>query len=145
MLGAMSGQDGQNDAIYALMARLREFADVRDWRPYHNPKNLVMALMGEVGELAAIFQWRTPEESASLEALGSSAAAVEEEVADVFIYLLHLADMLGIDPIRVANSKVTINEGRFPRPAMCGTNGRSGVLELDDSLDRGLMTEGRSR
>ncbi|WP_116044396.1 nucleotide pyrophosphohydrolase [Amycolatopsis palatopharyngis] len=98
-----------------LIQRLREFADARDWEPFHTPKNLVMALSGEVGELTALFQWLTPEESAGAMRDPQLRPEVLDEIADVTLYLVRLADMLGIDLIEAANAKIDRNEVRFPR------------------------------
>ncbi len=97
-----------------LRSRLREFADARDWQQYHSPKNLVMALSGEVGELTALFQWLTPEQSARWRNDPDLAANVEDELADVIIYLVRLADVLGVDLLDVAEAKIDRNETRFP-------------------------------
>lgn len=98
-----------------LIQRLREFADARDWEPFHTPKNLVMALSGEVGELTALFQWLTPEESAGAMRDPQLRPEVLDEIADVTLYLVRLADMLGIDLMEAANAKIDRNEVRFPR------------------------------
>lgn len=97
-----------------LTQRLRDFAAARDWEPFHTPKNLTMALSGEAGELTALFQWLTPEESAAWRADPAREFNVEDEIADVTLYLLRLADVLGIDLIAAANAKVDRNEKRFP-------------------------------
>ncbi|WP_034270215.1 nucleotide pyrophosphohydrolase [Haloechinothrix halophila] len=99
-----------------LSQRLREFADARDWQRYHTPKNLAMALSGEVGELTALFQWLTPEESARWQDAPDFAANVRDELADVTIYLVRLADVLGVDLLDVAKTKLDRNEIRFPAP-----------------------------
>lgn len=99
-----------------LRQRLREFADARDWQQFHTPKNLAMALSGEVGELTALFQWLTPEQSARWREDPDLAANVEDELADVAIYLVRLADVLGIDMLDVAMAKIDRNETRFPAP-----------------------------
>lgn len=99
-----------------LTNRLREFSDARDWERFHTPKNLVMALSGEVGELIALFQWLTPAESAAIMADESTARDVRDEIADVFIYLVRLADVLGIDLLDAAHAKTDRNETRFPPP-----------------------------
>jgi NTP pyrophosphatase (non-canonical NTP hydrolase) len=78
--------------LKALQATLRQFAATRDWQPFHTPKNLAMALMVEAAELAEIFQWMTPEQS---QAAGTDAALrerVADEVADVLLYLVQIAD-----------------------------------------------------
>ncbi|MCA1783865.1 MAG: nucleotide pyrophosphohydrolase [Intrasporangiaceae bacterium] len=97
----------------ALRMELREFARERDWEQFHNPKNLAMALAGEVGELLEIFQWLTPEQA---DTVMESARAddVEDELADVAIYLLRLADVLGVDLAEVAQAKLERNRSRFP-------------------------------
>ena len=100
--------------IEDLQERLRAFADARDWGRYHTPKNLAMALAGEAGELLAEFQWLTPEESLEVMQDEVSAAAVRDELADVAIYLLRLADVLGVDLAAAAADKIEVNEGRFP-------------------------------
>ena len=97
----------------ALKAEIKDFAVARDWEKFHTPKNLAMAISGEAGELAAEFQWLTAEQS-SLESLNSEKLdAIALELADVQIYLLRLADVLGIDVSDVVRKKLQINEGRF--------------------------------
>ncbi|MBN6035410.1 nucleotide pyrophosphohydrolase [Amycolatopsis sp. 195334CR] len=101
--------------IEDLIQRLREFADARDWEPFHTPKNLVMALSGEAGELTSLFQWLTPEESANWRSDPELEANVLDEIADVTLYLVRLADVLGIDLYEAAAAKIERNEVRFPR------------------------------
>lgn len=97
-----------------LQRRLAEFAAARDWQRFHTPKNLVMALSGEVGELTALFQWLTPSESADVLSDPESRASVLDELADVTIYLARLADVLGVDLLAAAQAKIDRNESRFP-------------------------------
>jgi NTP pyrophosphatase (non-canonical NTP hydrolase) len=94
-----------------LQDAIRDFADRRDWHQFHTPKNLAMAICGEAGELAAEFQWLTPEESSSL--APEQLEAVRLEIADVAIYLLRCADVLGVDLAAAVTDKLAINEGRF--------------------------------
>jgi NTP pyrophosphatase (non-canonical NTP hydrolase) len=82
--------------IVDLAARVRTFAEERDWGQFHTPKNLVMAAAGEMGELVAEFQWLTPEESAAVMADAGLSARVCAELGDVMIYLVRLADVLGL-------------------------------------------------
>jgi len=84
----------------------------RDWEKFHTPKNLAMALAGESGELLAEFQWLTPEESANL--TPEQLKAIEMEIADVAIYLIRLADVMNVNIFDAANSKLSLNEKRFP-------------------------------
>lgn len=98
----------------ALQVQLREFANERDWEQFHDPKNLTMALAGEVGELVALFQWLTPEESQTVMATASSASRVTEELADVLGYLLRLADVLQVDVEDALTAKIADNARKYP-------------------------------
>lgn len=101
-----------NSEIAVIRETLRKFAAERDWDKFHTPKNLSMALAGEAGELVAEFQWLTAEESRHL--TKEQLLAVEMEIADVAIYLIRLADQLGIDIYEAAMAKIQLNEQRFP-------------------------------
>ena len=100
--------------IEQLTTAIREFARERDWERFHTPKNLAMALSVEVAELVELFQWLTPEESTALVETPEGRAAVEDEIADIAIYLLRLADVLGIDISASAPAKLERNVQRFP-------------------------------
>ena len=100
--------------IADLQRQLRDFAAERQWEQFHTPKNLVMALVGEVGELTELFQWLTPEESASAMADEDSAARVRDEMADVLAYLLRLADALGVDIEEALAAKMIKNAAKYP-------------------------------
>lgn len=97
-----------------LQAELRHFAAERDWQPFHTPKNLSMALMVEAAELAEIFQWMTPEESAGAQTDAATKARIGEEVADVLLYLLQLADYNQIDIARATREKLARNALQYP-------------------------------
>ena len=99
--------------IQELTREIREFADARDWQKFHTPKNLAMAIAGEAGELAAEFQWLTPEESMENSLSRDQRKAIELEIADVQIYLLRLADVLNVDIPKVVREKIQINNDRF--------------------------------
>lgn len=99
--------------LIALSDRLREFAAARDWEKFHTPKNLASALSVEASELLEIFQWLTPEESSAVMADDKNRAAVLDEMADVLIYLVRMADVLDVDLVVAANAKVSRNETRF--------------------------------
>jgi len=91
---------------------LRAFAAERDWDRFHSPKNLAMALAGEAGELVEVFQWLSEAESANLSP--AARAAADEELADVLLYLVRLADKLGIDPLDAARRKLDANGRKYP-------------------------------
>lgn len=102
------------DALAELAERLRRFAEERDWVRFHTPRNLALALAGEVGELAAELQWLTDEQAAAPPQ--EAAARIADELADVVIYLVRLADVMGVDLVAAANEKTTRNASRFPPP-----------------------------
>ncbi len=108
-----------DDTITELRTQLRAFAGERDWEQFHTPKNLAMALAGEVGELLEVFQWLTPEQAAAVMD-GERAADVEDELADVLIYLVRLADVLEVDLAEVSRRKLGRNEHRFPSDEVHG-------------------------
>lgn len=99
--------------IQYLAAEIKKFAYARDWEQFHTPKNLSMAVAGEAGELVAEFQWLTAEQSMRSALTAEKLRDVELEIADVAIYLIRLADVLGVDISEVVQKKMAINESRF--------------------------------
>ena len=97
-----------------LAITLRSFAAERDWDQFHTPKNLTTALMCEAGELAEIFQWMTAEQSNSVMYDESAATAVRDEMADVLLYLLRLADKLDVDLEQAMIEKINKNGAKYP-------------------------------
>ena len=106
--------------LEAIRIRIRNFADERDWNQFHSPKNLSMALIVEAAELVEHFQWMKQNESFALSK--DKLAAVEEELADILIYLVRMADQLGIDLISAAKKKITSNEARYPADVVRGSS-----------------------
>ena len=100
--------------VKALQRQLRDFAAARDWQPYHTPKNLAMALMVEAAELLELFQWLTPEESRSLTIDVADKERVADEIADVLLYLLQLADHTGVDLEQAVLAKLAKNARKHP-------------------------------
>jgi NTP pyrophosphatase (non-canonical NTP hydrolase) len=98
--------------IEALQSALREFARAREWEQFHSPKNLASALSVESAELLEHFQWLTEEQSRNLSP--DKRDLVAEELADVLLYTLQLADKLGIDPLDAAWKKLKVNENKYP-------------------------------
>lgn len=98
--------------IKKLQDALAEFSQQRNWDQFHTPKNLVMALSGEVGELIEIFQWLTPEQSQQLPPEKKQHAS--EEIADVMMYLLRLADKCDIDVMQACQEKIQQNAAKYP-------------------------------
>jgi len=102
----------KKDSLENLKGRLREFAKERDWDQFHSPKNLSMALIAEAAELIEHFQWLTQEQSSNLP--DDKLKEVEQELADILIYLVRIADKLGIDLVAAAGSKIAVNEQKYP-------------------------------
>ena len=100
------------DSLSDLAHRLDQFARERDWPRFHSPKNLASALIVEAAELLEPFQWLTEEQSRELPPVQRQAVA--EECADVLLYLVQLANTLGLDLVAEAHRKLEINERRFP-------------------------------
>ena len=101
-----------------LLAKIRAFNAERQWQRFHSPKNLAMALGVEVAELSEHFQWLTGEQSRNLST--QKKQQVAEEIADVLIYLLNLADQLDIDPIAAAHRKIVANGKKYPADKVRG-------------------------
>ena len=98
--------------ISELQEALRRFAAERDWEQFHTPKNLAMSLSIEAAEVLEHFQWLTDEQSRNLRP--EVREQVGHEIADVFLYLLQLADQLQIDPLTAAEEKLALNAAKYP-------------------------------
>lgn len=103
---------GPPDSLQSLRESLREFALDRDWDQFHFPKNLAIALSVEAAELLEHFQWMSESESAAI--TEQTRAKVREELADVLLYLIRLADKLSIDLSSAAVEKLGINAAKYP-------------------------------
>lgn len=101
-----------------LSLYLREFARARDWEQFHNPKNLCMALSIEVAEACEHFQWLTPEQAHNLTPTQKEAVALE--LADIQMYLVRLADQLGVDLWQAIGIKTKLNEAKYPAELVRG-------------------------
>ena len=106
--------------LEALRIRISNFADERDWNQFHSPKNLSMALIVETAELVEHFQWMKQKESFAL--TKDKLTAVEEELADILVYLVRMADQLDIDLISAAKKKIKSNEARYPVELVRGSS-----------------------
>jgi len=102
------------DVLKTLQTQLATFASERDWDQFHTPKNLAMALSGEVGELVERFQWLTSEQSERDALSDEDIRAIEEEMADVLLYLLRLADRLRVDMAAASRNKLRLNAEKYP-------------------------------
>jgi dCTP diphosphatase len=107
-----------------LKERLRAFARERDWEQFHSPKNLAMALIVEAAELLEHFQWLTETQSRALDP--EKREQVAQELADVFLYLVRLADRLDIDLLDAAQRKIAINAQKYPADKVRGSAKKAG-------------------
>ena len=108
-----------SDSLTSLRDRLRLFAHERDWEQFHTPRNLACAISIEAGELLEHFLWKG--DSTGKTVLQEEREAIAQEVADVLIYLVRLADVLEIDPVSAANDKIESNARRYPADLVRGT------------------------
>ena len=99
---------------------MRAFAELRDWGQFHDPKSLILALTGELGELAELFQWLPAADAAERAEHEPLKSRVGQELADILIYLVRLADVLDIDLGDAAREKLSAAEDRFPAEAFFG-------------------------
>jgi NTP pyrophosphatase (non-canonical NTP hydrolase) len=106
--------------VSRLQETLARFARERDWEPFHSPKNLAMALTGEVGELVELFQWLSEDASRGVARDPATARAVRDELADVLLYLVRLATVLEVDLDEAVRSKLATNERKYPAESARG-------------------------
>ncbi|XP_038878506.1 dCTP pyrophosphatase 1-like [Benincasa hispida] len=97
-----------------LSSKLEEFAKARNWEKYHSPRNLLLAMVGEVGELSEIFQWRGEVEKGLPDWEESDKEHLGEELSDVLLYLIRLADICGINLPDAATKKLLKNSIKYP-------------------------------
>ena len=103
-----------------LKQQIADFAKERDWNQFHSPKNLAMALIVEAAELVEKFQWLKQSESYNLSK--EKLRGVEEELADIFVYLIRISDQLGIDLISATKKKIESNEAKYPADVVRGSS-----------------------
>lgn len=102
--------------IAELRALMQRFVDQRDWRRFHTPKNLASCIAIETAELMEHFQWLTPEESHKVREHEETRTEIEHEMADVFAYLLALANVLDVDLASALEQKMQLNAQKYPAP-----------------------------
>ena len=97
-----------------LIRAVQRFRDEREWRQFHNPKDLAISISLEAAELLEQFQWKTPEDVNALLKKGEYRTRIGEEMADVLILLISLADVLGLDLVETARAKLQENARKYP-------------------------------
>ncbi|VBB46443.1 MazG nucleotide pyrophosphohydrolase [uncultured Desulfatiglans sp.] len=100
--------------LQALLRAVISFRDERDWAQYHNPKDLAISLALEAAELLEIFQWKSPEQVQAMKSDEQACRRVKEELGDVLIYALNLANEFTFDPAEVVLEKLAINGRKYP-------------------------------
>ena len=110
------------DSLAQLNQKLLQFVEARDWEQFHSPKNLAMAMIVEAAELVEHFQWSTEDESYLL--APEKREQFSHEIADTFVYLLRLAQVLEIDLIDAANKKIALNALKYPVDRARGKNNK---------------------
>lgn len=115
------------DSLEQLRQQLAAFAQERDWEQFHSPKNLSMALIAEAAELVEHFQWLSEEQSCQLPP--EKLEEVRMELADIQIFLIRIADRLGVDLVQAAQEKTRINVKRFPVEKVKGRAVRGSEVE----------------
>ena len=95
--------------LQTIIDELIAFRDERDWLQFHNPKDLAVAISIEAAELLEVFRWSGEDMSAE-----GREKKVKEELADVLIYCLYLADVIGVNPLEAIEDKINVNSGKYP-------------------------------
>jgi len=106
--------DENHATLESLTRRLIAFRDARDWRQFHSMKNLIISLNLEAAELMELTQWKSAEAFESDINTETGKARIAEECADVFLYLLLIAERTGLDLTKIAEAKMAINEQKYP-------------------------------
>ena len=109
-----------NDSLSDLTSRIREFCRIRDWAQFHSPKELSVALSAEAGELLQHFVWQTPEQV--VVRASERRAEIGDEIADVAILLMELADRMEFNLGDLVAAKLNRNEDRYPVEKARGSN-----------------------
>jgi dCTP diphosphatase len=108
------------ETIEQLTAEIRAFRDARNWKQFHGPKEMAVAIAAEAGELLQHFVWQSPEQSE--ERVMTRRDQIASEIADVGILLLELADNLQLDLAQTIRAKLAKNEQRYPVDKARGSN-----------------------
>jgi dCTP diphosphatase len=100
--------------LESLFEQIKNFSDDRDWAQFHTPKNLILAIVAEVGELAEVVQWQSEQEISEYLSSPEGKSRISEEIADVAIYLIRLCQQRNLDFLEIVKSKLAINAIKYP-------------------------------
>ncbi|KAK9684801.1 hypothetical protein RND81_10G233500 [Saponaria officinalis] len=109
-------REENNVSLEVLRQKMKEFAQLRGWEPYHTPRNLLLAMVGEVGELSEIFQWKGEVQKGLPEWKEEEKVHLGEELSDVLLYLIQLSDSCGVNLGQAALRKLQLNALKYPPP-----------------------------
>lgn len=129
------GKEKEEVSLETLSKKMDDFAKARDWEKYHSPRNLLLAMVGEVGELSEIFQWRGEVERGLPDWKEEDKVHLGEELSDVLLYLVRLSDACGVDLGKAALRKLELNAIKYPAPKQtdhCGDSSDNTKLKEDN-------------
>ncbi|KAJ0234624.1 dCTP pyrophosphatase 1 [Hirschfeldia incana] len=129
------GEEKEVVSLESLSKKMDDFAKARDWEKYHSPRNLLLAMVGEVGELSEIFQWRGEVERGLPDWKEEDKVHLGEELSDVLLYLVRLSDACGVDLGKAALRKLELNAIKYPAPKQtdhCGGEHPSDTTKLKE-------------
>ncbi|XP_010488640.1 PREDICTED: dCTP pyrophosphatase 1-like [Camelina sativa] len=113
--GEEGGEENKNEvSLQTLSKKMDDFAKARDWEKYHSPRNLLLAMVGEVGELSEIFQWKGEVARGCPDWKEEEKVHLGEELSDVLLYLVRLSDACGVDLGKAALRKIELNAVKYP-------------------------------
>ncbi|KAK4756402.1 hypothetical protein SAY87_006529 [Trapa incisa] len=134
------GGEEQCVTLELLRKKMADFAKEREWGQYHSPRNLLLALVGEVGELSEIFQWKGEVPKGLPDWKEEEKVHLGEELSDVLLYLIQLSDVCGINLAQAALRKVRLNAAKYPvgpgKGRLSLSHGGGSGGELDDHSDK---------
>jgi NTP pyrophosphatase (non-canonical NTP hydrolase) len=122
--------NSDNIELSLIQKKLEDFAADRNWKQFHSTKNLSMALSGEVGELMELLQWLTEEQSNTPDEILKG--KISEELSDIFLYLLRIADLQKIDLIKSSLDKMQKNAEKYPINKSYGSSKKYTELKSED-------------
>lgn len=110
-----------------LIAEINQFREERDWKKFHNEKDLAVSIVLESAELLELFQWKSSEETTE-----QKIGALSEELADILIYCLMMTDNLGLDPESIIQAKLESNREKYPVAKAFGRSTKYNEFEAED-------------
>ncbi|GAU29607.1 hypothetical protein TSUD_164550 [Trifolium subterraneum] len=133
--------EGDSVSLGKLKQMMADFAKERDWDQYHTPRNLLLAMVGEVGELSEIFQWKGEVKRGVPDWKEEEKIHLGEELSDVLLYLVRLSDICGVDLGKAALRKVELNAIKYPAKASKEVTNKENEIENSSTANNGTIEE----